>query len=139
MINYNYILDFWFKEIDNKQWFIKSSSFDSLVKTKFSLIHRKASFRQLYLWRKSIRGRLAEIIVLDQFSRNIFRNNPQSFETDSIALYLSKLVIKNNLHANLNAQEKLFIFMPFMHSETLKNQQISLSLFKNLGLIKNCH
>ena len=80
------ILDFWFKEISPKQWWEKSENFDRLIEKRFSDLHQMATQCELFNWRHSAEGRLAEIIVLDQFSRNIYRGMPQSFASDNIAL-----------------------------------------------------
>ena len=67
---------FWFKEIDPSQWWVKDNDFDQLITSRFSRIHSKARCCELFKWRESSHGRLAEIIVLDQFSRNMFRESP---------------------------------------------------------------
>ena len=82
------ILNFWFSPEHRSLWFAKSDDFDKKIRENFSDVHRQATQAELWSWRKTAEGRLAEIIVLDQFSRNIYRDQPQSFAYDSLALAL---------------------------------------------------
>ena len=86
----------------------------------------------LFEWRKNPKGRLAEIIVLDQFSRNIYRGLPESFIADPQALTLAQEAVVGD-HDELDHLEKAFLYMPFMHSESLLIQDQSVRLFENLG------
>ena len=88
-MNFDSVYDFWFKEIKPSDWFRSSVEFDELVRTKFLLIHKMAISAELFEWRKSSVGCLCEIIVLDQFSRNIYRDKAEAFMYDSMALALS--------------------------------------------------
>lgn len=83
------IIDFWFVEISPKQWWEKSLEFDQMITLRFGEVHRQANQCELYTWRSQPLGRLAEIIVLDQFSRNMFRNTSASFASDPLALALT--------------------------------------------------
>ncbi len=134
---FNTVLDFWFTEIKPSQWWKKNCNFDKLVKKNFFKLYNKAIGCELYQWRSISRGRLAEIIILDQFSRNIFRNSPKAYQSDSQALSLTQEAVLLKVDENLNVNEKLFLYMPFMHSESLKIQKLSIKYFKNLGLKKN--
>ena len=82
------VLDFWFKKSGPDNWFKKDENFDEVIKEKFESTYWRATRGELYSWRITIEGRLAEIIVLDQFSRNIFRNKAQAFMFDSLAVIL---------------------------------------------------
>ncbi len=113
------VLDFWFKEIDKKQWWIKDQAFDELIMTRFSDLHRSANAGELYTWRASAKGRLAEIIILDQFSRNMFRDKAASFLSDPLALVLAQEAVALNVDEQLVEEERAFLYMPFMHSESL--------------------
>jgi uncharacterized protein (DUF924 family) len=87
----------------------------------------------LFEWRKDAHGRLAEVIVLDQFSRNMFRNSPLSFTCDSLALALAQEAISVGADKSLNQAERSFLYMPFMHSESLKIHEIATELFRDNG------
>ncbi|MFI7918815.1 DUF924 family protein, partial [Acinetobacter baumannii] len=87
----------------------------------------------LWSWRKTPEGRLAEIIVLDQFSRNIYRDQPESFAYDGLALALSQEAISLQLDAQLNPEQRSFLYMPFMHSESKLIHEFALKLFQRLG------
>ena len=131
---YQNIIEFWFKEIEKPQWWKKDESFDALIKSRFLDIHIKATKCELFSWRKSSLGMLAEIIVLDQFSRNMFRNEPESFAYDSIALALAQSAIAGEHDLVLNAEQRSFLYMPFMHSESLLIHEEAVRLFTRLGV-----
>ena len=84
------VLSFWFEEIEAKQWWAKSDEFDRLIATRFGALHGAAARCELGDWRETPQGRLAEVIVLDQFSRNIYRDQPQAFACDPLALALAQ-------------------------------------------------
>jgi len=137
MLNDTDILDFWFKEISPEQWFQKSDAFDQEISQRFTKIHMQASQGECYTWRKTISGRLAEIIVLDQFSRNLFRNDARSFAYDSMALVLAQEAIQTGEDQNLSPQQRSFLYMPFMHSESLAIHTRAVELFSQPGLEMN--
>ena len=83
------ILAFWFEEITPKQWWATSDDLDRYIEARLGSLHYAAKRCELYGWRESAKGRLAEIIVLDQFSRNIYHNHPNTFAYDSLALALA--------------------------------------------------
>lgn len=132
------VLDFWFDEISKKQWFIKDLSLDEAISKRFANLHQKAIQGELSEWREDPQGALAEIIVLDQFSRNMFRGTEKSFQFDCLALALAQEAIRRKDHLSLKADEFDFLMMPFMHSESvLVHQQAApyFELSKNEGLI----
>ncbi len=93
------ILNFWFSPEHRSLWFAKSEDFDAKIRDQFTDVHRQATRAELWSWRKTPEGRLAEIIVLDQFSRNIYRDQPESFAYDGLALALSqKQLVCNSMH-----------------------------------------
>ena len=136
-MHFNDILTFWFNEIEPKQWWKKDKKFDNFLRLRFSEIHSLAIKSKLISWRISEKGRLAEILLIDQFSRYLFRNKQDAYHKDHIALSLSKELISLQLHKKFNKSEKIFAFMPFMHSEIFEDQVISLSLYSELGLKEN--
>jgi len=129
----NDVINFWFNEIDEKQWWIKDTSFDQLIATRFAEIHQAANHCELFSWRETPKGRLAEIIVLDQFSRNIYRNTPQAFASDALALALSQHAIELGIDKSLTAVERSFLYMPFMHSESAEIHRIAVDLYQDNG------
>ena len=133
-VNAAYVLHFWFHEIDSKLWFSKDADFDELVKTRFLEIHGQAMRGETFNWRRTPEGRLAEIILLDQFSRNMFRARPESFASDSLALILAQEAIHNGADQKLSNEKKAFLYMPFMHSESLVIHEEAVKLFSQPGL-----
>lgn len=133
-MTYQQIISFWFEEIKPHQRFIKDLAFDQMLTSRFAIIHQMASKCELSHWRSSIEGRLAEIIVLDQFSRNIYRDKPEAFACDSLALALAQEAITTELHHSLPTDRKAFLYMPFMHSESKVIHQTAVTLFSEQGL-----
>ena len=127
------ILQFWFDEINSSQWWTKDEQFDRLIIERFAGVHSKAVQCELFEWRQTADGRLAEIIVLDQFSRNMFRGSALSFTYDSLALALSQEAISVGADHKLNSSQRHFLYMPFMHSESLEIHEIAIELFKKSG------
>lgn len=134
---YQTILKFWFEEIDHSLWWAKNDEFDQRIREKLAVIHAKAIHCELFDWRKDAEGRLAEIIVLDQFSRNLFRDSPLSFANDSLALALSQEAISVGADQELSPIQKSFLYMPFMHSESLIIHENAMDLFKKNGIQSN--
>lgn len=136
-MNYQDILDFWFSPKTQPNWFAKSDQFDQSLKEKFGNILEQASRAELWSWRKNADGRLAEILVLDQFSRNIFRDTPRAFAQDSLALALAQEAISQDLDKQLSPEQRSFLYMPFMHSESKLIHEFALKLFQRLGNPEN--
>jgi len=125
------VLDFWFTEIPNELWFAKNPDFDQKIKDCFGDLYTQAKLGKLDHWADTPEGIVALILVLDQFPRNMFRNDAQSYETDGKALALTKLAFEKGYDKLLkNPSHKYFLQMPLMHSETLEDQELSVKLFK---------
>lgn len=122
------VLDFWFNELEPAHWWKSDMQVDLAIKERFSAIHAQASQCELSSWRSSLKGRIAEIIVLDQFSRNLYRNSSKAFENDALALGLAQEAVKDAGHSSLSVQERTFLYMPFMHSESLAIHAVSMRL-----------
>ena len=131
------VIDFWFEEIQPKQRFKKDPEFDELIRSRFRTLHRKASRGLLYAWRDHPLDALAEIIVLDQFSRNMYRDSRRAFAQDVLALVLAQEAVRRKLDAELETRYKAFLYMPFMHSESAEIHEIALFLFDQPGLEDN--
>ncbi len=132
-MKYQDILDFWFATPTQPSWFAKSADFDQKLTKKFKTILEQAQQNELYEWRNSVQGRLAEVIILDQFSRNIYRDTPAAFAQDPQALTLAQEAIRLGLDDWLEPQQWRFLYMPFMHSESVKIHQQAILLFSALG------
>ena len=134
---FNKIIDFWFNELDPKQWWQKDDGLDAQIKTRFGELHHQASVSELFGWRESALGSLAEIIVLDQFSRNIYREKPAAFACDALALALAQAAIAKGFDKELTDEQRVFLYMPFMHSESKLIHKEAVQLFKALGIQNN--
>lgn len=127
---YAAVLSFWFEETQPRLWFTASAPFDSEVRERFLPLLQAAAAGELWHWRSSDKGRLAEIIVLDQFSRNIYRDTPQAFAQDAMALVLAQeAVAAGTLHA-LSPEQCQFLLMPYMHSESRSIHRVAEPLFR---------
>jgi uncharacterized protein (DUF924 family) len=134
---YQQIVDFWFKEIEPARWWKKDDAFDALLVERFSEIHARACRCELFEWRRQAEGRLAEIIVLDQFSRNMFRDTARAFAMDAMALTLSQEAIACGADQALTPPQRNFLYMPFMHSESLQIHEIAVDLFRKNAIQSN--
>ena len=113
------VLKFWFEEAGPAKWFGKDEQFDARIRERFGETHARAMQGGLGAWRTTPQGRLAEIIVLDQFSRNLFRGSPQSFENDVLALRLAREAVADGTDKKLPGRMRHFLYMPYLHSESL--------------------
>ncbi|MEK9597866.1 MAG: DUF924 family protein, partial [Alphaproteobacteria bacterium] len=124
------VLAFWFDEISPEQWFKKDENFDALLTNRAGSIVSKALNGQIDSWAETADGATALVIVLDQFTRNIFRDTPQAFSGDEMALAVSLKSVSSNWFAELPNVYKHFLLMPMMHSEDILIQEKSLPLFE---------
>lgn len=133
------VLGFWFNEIEPKQWWVKDPQFDAVIKQRFLETYHAATKGELYQWRTSAAGRLAEIIVLDQFSRNMFRDQAAAFAHDFVAVALTQAAIDVGADKELLQEPKklAFLYMPLMHSESLVIHQQAVHCFSQPGLENN--
>lgn len=131
------VIKFWFEEIEPVQRFKKDPEFDQLICARFKQTHKLARQGLLYTWRDHPLDALAEIIVLDQFSRNMFRDEPRAFAQDTLALVLAQEAIRRKLDTELEPRYRAFLYMPFMHSESAEIHEIALFLFDQPGLEDN--
>ncbi|HBD12772.1 MAG TPA: DUF924 domain-containing protein [Porticoccaceae bacterium] len=136
---YREVINFWFEQLTPKQWWQKSPDLDKAIRDRFSDLHRSSVAGELYHWRIEPLGRLAEIIVLDQFSRQIYRDLPQAFAQDSMALVLAQHAIDAGADNGLDANQTSFLYMPFMHSESQMIHRRAVELFSQPGLERNLH
>jgi uncharacterized protein (DUF924 family) len=137
MIGFGEILQFWFEEADEQQWWKKDAASDQLIRDRYSDVYRRAASGELFDWRKQAPGWLAEIIVLDQFPRNMFRGDARSFATDNMAVVLSQEAVANGVDRDLQAVQKSFLYMPLMHSESALIHETAVELFSQPELEHN--
>ncbi|WP_028021511.1 DUF924 family protein [Enterovibrio calviensis] len=134
---YRKVLTFWFEELTLKQCFAKDETIDRTIETRFSAVLEAASRAEYFNWREEPTGRLAEIIVLDQFSRNIYRDTPKAFSQDALALALAQEAVSLGIDRELPPLQRSFLYMPYMHSESALIHEEALRLFNQVGLENN--
>ena len=134
------VLAFWFgREEDpgydgwREEWFRKDEAFDAEVTDRFGGLYERAAAGDLDGWRADAEGCLALVIALDQFPRNMFRGDAKTHATDGKALETAKDAIARGLDRELGPFQKMFLYMPFMHSEVLEDQRRSEELFEKLA------
>jgi len=134
------VLDFWFGAPDSAElgadraiWFQSDPKFDQEVRDRFGEAHQLASEGKLDDLMQTQKGALALIIILDQFSRNIYRNQGQAFATDVHAQQYAEQALEKGFERGLLTVEKKFFYMPYMHAEDLNQQEKSIELFIKLG------
>jgi uncharacterized protein (DUF924 family) len=128
------VLDFWFSELDNARRFAKDPALDAAIGTRFGATLHAAIRGELSAWRDTPAGRLAEIVVLDQFSRNIWRDTPRAFAQDAQALTLAQELVRLGQDRALTIEQRAFAYMPYMHSESGLIHQQAVALFSQPGL-----
>lgn len=141
MSNYEEILNFWFgntekehlpDENKNTLWFTKSETIDKEIRDNF-LDDVEAALNNLYTdWQDTPESTLALIILLDQFTRNIFRDTPRAFDGDNMALQTSLIAIEKGFDKQFNPVKRVFFYMPLEHSENIDIQKKCLNLFSEL-------
>jgi uncharacterized protein (DUF924 family) len=133
------VLRFWFTEPDGttgknrKVWFTKDPEFDAVVRDRFLSTYQQAATGALDSWQDTALGCLALILILDQFPRNLFRGQPESFATDGKALAVAQQAIAQGFDQTLPLIQRWFVYMPFMHSEDLEIQQQAVDLFRQFA------
>ena len=130
------VIAFWFESLEPADWYRKSDELDERIRERFEPTFHQVVTGETSAWRDSPEGRLAEIIVLDQFSRNMFRGTPAAFATDPIALVLAQEAVRNGVDRELEGPKRPFLYMPYMHSESAKVHQLALQLFTDTPNLK---
>ena len=137
MMNYPEIINFWFDKTEPESWWKKDENFDQMIRERFAEVYQQAARCELFEWRQDALGWLAEIIVLDQFPRNMFRDKSQAFATDTLAVILTQEAIANQVDKELSPLQKSFLYMPLMHSESALIHETAMELFDQPGLEYN--
>lgn len=127
------VIEFWFVEHGPEDWFAAKPEFDQKLAAAFAKTHQQVAHGEAFAWRASPEGRLAEIIVLDQFSRQLFRGSPLAFAQDGMALVLAQEAVAGGHDEALEPVRRKFLYMPYMHSESLVVHEEAMRLFTALG------
>ncbi len=127
------VLEFWFEDLTPEQWWKPDPTVDEAIRTRFFNLYERLAYGVPSAWLGTAQTRLAAVIVLDQFPRNMFRNSYRAFATDEAALALAATTIDEGMHETLSEREKGFLFMPFQHSEDRDVQARSVELFASLN------
>ncbi len=126
------VLTFW-EEAGHDRWFQKDADFDAEIRSRFSAIHHAARIGRLDHWNQTPHGALALVILLDQFSRNIFRDDPKAFENDMRALGIAHEAIRKGFDGKIAMPLRLFFYLPFEHSEQSHDQDECIRLVEKTG------
>ncbi len=134
------VLDFWFGREGEpgygefrEEWFRKDPAFDADVTEQFAGLYEEAARGDLDDWRDDARSCLALVIVLDQFPRNMFRGDGRTHAADGKALVTSRYAVEHALDRELPAFQRMFLYMPLMHSENVEDQRRSVEMFERLA------
>ncbi|MEH3046808.1 DUF924 family protein [Sphingomonas adhaesiva] len=130
------VLDFWFA-LSTEQQFAKDEALDAEIRERFGTLHARVAATGAAGWRDDPRTLLAAIIVLDQFSRNLFRGQAEAFANDALAQELTRLALDRGWDARLSPEQRVFLYMPMMHAEDAEGQAVSVRLFEALGIEEN--
>jgi uncharacterized protein (DUF924 family) len=131
------IIEFWFTEPVSRHWFSATPELDQAIADRFQPLWARAAEGHLDQWMTSAEGCLALVILLDQFPLNMFRGRPESFRTEAQAREIAGFAIKRGFDQSLNGARRAFLYMPYMHSEELRDQETSVELFAQAGLQDN--
>lgn len=133
-MSFQTVLDYWFNTLTPKEWFSHNADVDAYISEHFTDMHTAASTGELAAWRTAPKGRLAEILLLDQFSRHIYRDTPKAFAQDELATRLTLEAIETDgVEEALSEQELQFLYMPLMHSESAAVHELAVQKFEDLG------
>jgi uncharacterized protein (DUF924 family) len=127
------VLDFWFTECSEEDWFKKSDAFDATLRDRFGPTQAAAAEGTLDAWGETADGRLALILLLDQMSRNLFRGSARAFAQDPAARAIARRALAEGDHVGASRERRLFLYLPFEHSEHAADQDLSVALFVALG------
>jgi len=127
------ILTFWFSDEVEAAWFKRNEAVDREIEEHFAQAYESARLGEMNHWRNTTKEALALTIVLDQFPRNLFRGSPRSFESDHLALANAKYALEQGYEKQLSKKERPFFYLPFMHSEDVKDQRRCITLYEELG------
>jgi uncharacterized protein (DUF924 family) len=128
------VLHFWFTELPPTQHYAKDAALDEAIRTRFGATLEAAARCELFAWRATPEGRLAEVLVLDQFSRNVYRDTARAFTQDALALALAQELVASGQDRSLPLAQRSFAYMPYMHSESALVHAHAVALFSQPGM-----
>ena len=126
------ILDFWFAATNQPFWFEKNPDFDAACQVQAEALHQSAAAGDLADWQQTPLGALALVILLDQIPRNLYRGEARAFATDAKARAVSRAALDRGFDRGLTEEQRMFLYLPFEHSEDLADQRRSVALFASL-------
>ncbi|MCB1453119.1 MAG: DUF924 domain-containing protein [Rhizobiaceae bacterium] len=127
------VLTFWFEELSSEDWYSGSADVDEKIRARFGALHEELTRNPPPETRTDADAALAAVIVLDQFSRNLFRKRAEAFASDAMALDLARNALEADFDSMVPNDRRSFFYMPFMHSEVLSDQERCVDLFKQSG------
>ena len=127
------VLRFWFQETRPQAWFVRDEAVDAEIRKRFGALHASLIEKVPATVTTTPHGALATVIVLDQFSRNLYRNSPRAFAADPTALAIAQEAIAAGFDRDLDTHQRTFLYMPFQHSEDRAVQARSVELFGTTG------
>ena len=131
------ILDFWYSSRIKNHWFASTPELDQEILSTYESVWSAAAAGELDAWREEAKSCLALVIILDQFPLNMFRGTARSFSSERKAVECAWHAVKHNLDAVLEPQHKAFLYLPFMHSEFIAEQDLSVKLYRENQLLEN--
>jgi uncharacterized protein (DUF924 family) len=131
------IVKFWFSDKVRPLWFQSTVEFDDEIRERFESVWQQAATGKLDSWAETPEGALALVIILDQLPLNMYRGDPMSFSTEVKSRDIASVAIEQNFDTELSGEQKAFLYMPFMHSESMQDQDKSVALYEAAGLENN--
>lgn len=131
------LIDFWFDPQVQPLWYNSNESFDNQLRANYLTLYQSAKSNELEHWKESALGCLALVLLLDQIPLNIFRGNKECFACEQMSRDVANTALTRHFDKELNDEQKAFLFLPFMHSEDISDQEKSIELFKAADLEDN--
>lgn len=136
-MNYAEVIAYWYSSGVREHWFSSTAELDREILERFESTWERAVRGELNGWRTTAMGSLALVIVFDQFPLNMFRGEARSFQTEGDAIDVARAAIENDFASKLSKEQRSFLFMPFMHSERLEDQDLAVALYRENGMESN--
>ena len=126
------VLAFWFEELGAARWFAKDETLDAVIRGRFLELHERLLATGTSRF-STPHAALAAVLVLDQFPRNMFRGTPKAFAADPLARAVARQAVESGLDVALTPAQRLFLYLPFEHSEEASDQALAVRLIEQLG------